>query len=140
MRIRHRDERGDTLMEIIIAIVVMGIVVSALFAAFTTAATASKRSRDFVTGDAALRNAAELVENTVRSSCTSGTTYAVPFSTNTNFLPPNLPAGFARPGDIPTTNCPPRTGAATAQVPVITLSVTLPNGVVKSLKVGVRSP
>src|SRR5439155_12429460 len=81
---RERDEAGMSLVEIVIAIVILGAVVSALLAALATAAISSKSHRDLVTADAVLRDYAESTKSAVRASCTSaGATYSV------TYLPPN---------------------------------------------------
>ena len=128
----RRDEAGDTLIEVIFAIVIIGLVSSALFAAYATGSTASNRTRDLTTVDAVLRNAAEATKTAVRAGCIgTGTTYSVHY---------DAPAGFSAPSDINNASCPPRTGSITAQAPAVTLTAAAPNGASKSLIVVVRSP
>ena len=139
-----RDERGDTLVEILIAIVVIGIVGSAAFFSISFGATNSNSHRDFVTADQVLRNAAEATKEAVRTSCANGgTTYSVAYSA----LPAPDPAQtwhqyyevnrhFTLPSDIANHACPAAAGPLAPQ----TLSVTLPSGVQKSLKIIVRAP
>ena len=138
MRLQRRDQRGDTLIEIIFAVVIMGIVVSALFASFATASTASKAGRDYVTADAVLRNFAEATKAAVRTSCTApGATFSVNY-------PSLIPAGSG----ITTTNtnanqsCPPVTGSPAAQAPTINFTVSVPNGAhtQRTLSIAVRTP
>ena len=127
----HRDERGETLVEIVIALVIIGAVVSAFFAALATSATASKSHRDLVTADAVLRDYAEATKSAVRSSCSGGgATYTVTYAPPTNFSVNPL-SGRA---------CPPTTGTPDAMAPQVDLTVTLPNGHTKQLSIDVRTP
>jgi prepilin-type N-terminal cleavage/methylation domain-containing protein len=121
----HRTERGDSLIEIIIAIVVIGVVVSAITAAISTSENGSAAHRQLVTGDTVLRNYAESVKQAVRTSCTStGGTWS---------------ASYSEPGYSVNTlsgqTCPAVTTTA-----VVPLQVTLPNGTVKSLSIVARTP
>lgn len=127
----HRDERGETLVEICIALVIIGAVIGAFFAAMTTSATASKSHRDLVTADAVLRDYAEATKTAVRSACGSGAaTYTVSYTAPANFSVNPL-VGQA---------CPPTTGAPAAMAPQVDLTVTLPNGLPKTLSINVRTP
>ena len=139
-------ERGDSLVEILLTIVVIGIVGSAAFYAISFGATNSKSHRDVVTADQLLRNSAEATKQAVRTSCANGgATYSVPFST----LPAPDPAqtwhqyyetdrSFALPADITNRTCPSSSGASAT--PTVPLSVTLPNGTTRSLSIVVRTP
>jgi prepilin-type N-terminal cleavage/methylation domain-containing protein len=131
-RARGYAERGDTLIEVLLAVVIIGVVVSAFFFAMSTGSMASAAQRDFVTADALLRNYAEAAKSAARSDCPTSTTYT---TTTTS-----LPAGFAvtnTAGFVGTDGvCP----ADTASVQKATLTVTLPDGVAKSLDIDVRTP
>jgi type II secretory pathway pseudopilin PulG len=122
---RH-DEAGTSLIEIVIALVVLGGVVASLMAALVTSSTASNTHRDLVTADTVLRDYAEATKQAVRSSCTAdGATYDV------SYTPPNrftVNALTAQP-------CP----SATTTQPVH-LTVTLPSGTTKDLDIRVRTP
>ena len=63
----QRNQRGDSLIEIIIAIVVIGLVVSAVVAAISTSENGSASHRELVTGDTVMRNYAEAVKQAVRT-------------------------------------------------------------------------
>lgn len=143
-RLRTR-ESGDTLIEIILAIVVIGIIGSAAFYTISFGATNSKSHRDFVIADQLLRNSAEATKSAVRSACASGATYSVAFST----LPAPVPTQtwhqyyeidrqFTLPTDVANNPCPASSGAAAT--PTVAVSVTLPNGTPKSLSIVVRKP
>jgi prepilin-type N-terminal cleavage/methylation domain-containing protein len=143
--VRKDRERGDTLVEILLTIVVIGIVGSAAFYTISFGATNSKSHRDFVTADQLLRNSAEATKAAVRSACISGGNYSVAFST----LPAPAPAQpwhqyyetdrqFTLPADLTNTSCPTSSGATAT--PTVVLSVTLPDGTSRSLSIVVRRP
>jgi hypothetical protein len=83
MRTFRRSEAGETLLEIIMALVVIGLVVSAYFATFSTQSSGSTAQRNLVTADGLLRDAAEGTKSAVRMDCGSSTT----FTTTTVSLP-----------------------------------------------------
>jgi type II secretory pathway pseudopilin PulG len=72
MRIRRYDEAGDSLVEIVFAIVLIGIISAGFFAAVTTSASASRSHREAVTADAVLRNFAETAKQSARDTCVDG--------------------------------------------------------------------
>ena len=55
------DERGDTLIEVLLAIVILGIAGVALLTAFATAITASSEHRHLATLDSSVRGASDQV-------------------------------------------------------------------------------
>ena len=121
----RRTQAGDSLIEIIIAIVVIGLVVSAVVAAISTAENGSAAHRELVTADHVLRNYAETVKSAVRTSCTSaGGTWSASYTE----------AGYTIPA-FSNQACP----TVTTTAPV-TLQVTLPNGTIKSMSIAVRTP
>ncbi len=125
---RRRDEAGETLVEILISVVIMGLVTGAIFATYATAASGSKSQRTFVAADAALRDAAELTKSAVKTQCgNGGTSYTVDFSA----LATN---GITPPASITNNLCP---GPTT--VTPVTFTVTWP-GQTQSLTIDVRSP
>jgi Tfp pilus assembly protein PilE len=128
-----RSEDGDTLVEIISAVVVIGLVVSAFFASFTTATRASSTHRDLVTADAVLRNYAEAIKGAARDTV-NGCGKASPTTFTASYAPP---AGFtvAANPSVSAQTCP-----AVNSTQVELLTVTLPNGKTKSLTIEVRTP
>jgi type II secretory pathway pseudopilin PulG len=130
MSVRHRDERGETLVEICIALVIIGAVLSAFFAALATATTASKSQRDLVTADAVLRDYAEATKAAVRLSCASGGTYTVAYAP---------PSGFSV-NALAGQPCPVTTGSPDAMAPQVDFTVSMPNGSTKPLSINVRAP
>jgi prepilin-type N-terminal cleavage/methylation domain-containing protein len=139
-------ERGDTLVEVLISVVLVGIIASSIFYTITLGATSSKSQRDFVTADALLRNSAEATKNVVRTTCINGaTTYSVAYSalpspdSSQNWQQYYVTGqGFAIPADLTNAPCPAFTAANTTRQ--VSLSVTLPSGATRALNIWVRSP
>ncbi len=81
---RRRSEAGDTLVEILIALAIMGIAATAILLAFTTAISGSGDHRSEVTLDSMLRAASEeatgLIQHQSFSSCAGADLYAAPGS------------------------------------------------------------
>jgi type II secretory pathway pseudopilin PulG len=124
----QRDETGDTLVEILIAVVIIGIVMGSFFGAITTGARASKTHRDLVTADAALRGYAESAKQAARDTCMSGNAGA-PF-TPPYTAPPNSGITVAAPAtDL---ICP-----SVNSVSTINITAQLPNGISKDLSIDV---
>jgi type II secretory pathway pseudopilin PulG len=125
--VRKGGDEGESLVEIVIALVLIGLVVSALMAGLATVARASKAQRDLVRVDTVLRSYAESVKNQVRLGCDGsfGDTY------NDSF---GAPLGFTATQPTPY-NCP---ATATAVVPK-TLTVS-GNGVTRAMVIEVRQP
>jgi hypothetical protein len=130
MNLRVRDENGDTLLEIVLAVVIMGLVVGAFFATYATQGSGSTAHRTLVTADGVLRGYAEATKSAVRAQCTGGATqYSV-----TSYTPPS---GYSV---NPITNAPCPPAATTTTWPPIELTVTMPNNQPRSLTLVVRSP
>ncbi len=126
---RRFDEAGESLAEIAIAIVLIGIISSAFLTAVMTSTSASKAHREAVTADAMLRNYAEAAKQAVRDMpCNSGNV-GQSFSGSISYTPPS---GWSPPVATGLT-CP----AANA-VQLVHISVTTPIGIVKTLDVEVR--
>jgi type II secretory pathway pseudopilin PulG len=121
---RHRSEAGETLIEVILTIVLVGITVGALIAGLGTAAGASKQHRDLTTADGVLRSFAEATKDAVRSCTTSGLPYTVVYTP---------PSGFTAMGAG--TSCP------SPEVPeTLTLTVTDAKGHASAMQIVVRTP
>src|SRR4051794_11468339 len=71
MRAHTPNERGDTLIEILIAIALIGLMMGALYASITLGASGSNKHKHLATADRVLRNFAEAAKTAARSSCTS---------------------------------------------------------------------
>jgi type II secretory pathway pseudopilin PulG len=72
--VRKGGDEGESLVEIVIALVLIGLVLTALMAALATAARASKSQRDLVKVDTVMRGYAESVKNEVRTACSNPAT------------------------------------------------------------------
>jgi Tfp pilus assembly protein PilV len=136
MRVTEQRQRGETLIEVLFAIVLIGAIVGAYFASYSTAAMGSKAHRDLVTADGILRSYAESIKMAVQdptSGCAkSGVTtftasYAVP-AQFANYSVSSTPSVVGQ-------ACPSKTGFTTEH-----LVVTLPNGGTRALDIRVRTP
>jgi prepilin-type N-terminal cleavage/methylation domain-containing protein len=135
MTSRRHHEAGDTLVEILIAIVLIGIVASGSFFAISVGATTSKSQRDAVTADAALRAYAEATKQAVRDvPCTSanaGASFAAQVNTDYNPSP-----GFP-PVTATGLTCP---SITTLPLTPVVITAHLQSGITKVLSVDVRTP
>jgi type II secretory pathway pseudopilin PulG len=134
MQHHRHDESGETLVEIVLALVCIGLVVSAYFATYWTSSTGSVTQRDLVTADAALRNYAESIKDAVRDT-TAGCGQASP--TTFTAAAPALPGGWSLQSSpsVVGQSCPARTTVLPVQ-----LTVTLPSHETRSMTIEVRSP
>ncbi|QNE18325.1 type II secretion system protein [Kribbella qitaiheensis] len=89
MPARHRvaDERGETLVEVLLAVAIMGIAAVALMAGLTTSVLMSDIHRKQATAGTAVRDYAEALQNYVADghyidSCASPAPYALSSFTN----------------------------------------------------------
>jgi prepilin-type N-terminal cleavage/methylation domain-containing protein len=130
MTSRRHHEAGDTLVEILIAIVLIGIVASGSFFAISVGATTSKSQHDYVLADTVLRNYAEAAKQAVRNlPCTSA-------NAGTAFTPVYTPpTGFTVTAPVSNLKCPPVTSWSEVDI-----TATLPDGTKKLLNVDVRTP
>ena len=127
-----RGDRGDTLLEVLLAVVIIGVVFSAFFVAISTGSATSAAHRNYVTADALLRDYAEAAKSAARAQCPTSTTY----TTTTTSLPTGFQvsntAGFVGTDG----SCP----ANAASLQKAEFTVTLPGGVTRSLQIDVRTP
>lgn len=123
---RARKDVGETLMEIVLTITIIGLTVTALLAGLATAGNAGNAQRISVKADVYLRNYAEYTKAAVQQCLGAATTYTVTYQ-------PPVGSGFALSGAGST--CP---IAATTQL--LTLTVTGPLGFHDDLAIKVRTP
>ena len=133
---KKRDDSGETLVEVLCTILILGSAIAALVAGLGTTALNSVRHRDQATGNALLRSYAEALKQTTTgdgfyTNCRS-TPYAVPTSKYT------LPSGWAAPTNVVTlgSTCP-GTDPGTQQVRI---TIVTPKNATQSLDIWVRSP
>src|SRR5262245_58765397 len=82
--VRGRDsDRGETLVEVLIAIVLIGVISSAYFVTASTQTRASSLNKELVQADAVARSYAELSKAAVRNGCTAG----APLTIDTSSFP-----------------------------------------------------
>jgi type II secretory pathway pseudopilin PulG len=117
-------DRGDTLIEIVLTVVITAITVTALVSGLATAGTAGQAQRNSVSTDTVMRNYAEATKAAARG-CTDGAAFVVPFAA-AGFTVATTPAGVLCPPPISTQQ--------------LELSVTGPNGVKHVMSIKIRTP
>jgi Tfp pilus assembly protein PilE len=123
---RARDDAGETLVEIVLTVVIIGLTVTALISGLATVSSASQSHRDDVRSDAVVRNYAEATKAAVRTCTGKSKTYTVSYSPPKGFTVSVSPADSI---------CPAVDSART-----LTLQVTGPSGVRSSMQIAVRAP
>jgi Tfp pilus assembly protein PilV len=124
----RRTQAGDSLIEIVIAVVVIGAVVSALLTAIVTNENGTTSHRELVTADNVLRNFAEKIKSDVRRDCSAaGIVWTSTYTQRTGY-PTNALSNATR-------TCP-----ALDSTQQIDLTVTTPGAVAKHLSIVVRTP
>jgi type II secretory pathway pseudopilin PulG len=121
-----RRDAGETLVEIVLTVVIIGVAVTALITGLASTATASNTNRSLVTADAIMRNLAEAVKDAA-SHCQAGDVLAVE--------PVATPAGFSTSIDPASPACPPAVTPSTLE-----LSVVGPGDLQQTMQVVVRTP
>jgi type II secretory pathway pseudopilin PulG len=130
---RARQDVGETLVEVLLTVVIVGLTFTALISSLGMAGNAGNSQRQSVQADVVMRNYAEATKIAVQS-CVLGGTYAVTY-------PLPLPVGFSvstEPGAderLAVGSCPP---VGTTQV--LTLRVKMALGGSVSMNIRVRTP
>jgi prepilin-type N-terminal cleavage/methylation domain-containing protein len=130
-RRRAMGQRGETLIEVLIAIVLLGAISSAYFIGATTQTRASASNRELVQADAVARSYAELAKSAVRTGCTPGAAFTVDTS--------SFPAGYTP--STPTSGphqqlCP----QSPTSPQIIDLTITTPHNYSENLSFEVLTP
>ncbi|MBK5331808.1 MAG: hypothetical protein JJD93_07550 [Ilumatobacteraceae bacterium] len=123
---RARRDVGETLMEIVFTITIIGLTVTALLSGLATAGNAGNSQRIAVQADVYLRNYAEATKAAVQKCVDGVTTYSV------TYQPPSG-SGFAASGAG--SACP-----VVTTTQLLTLTVTGPRGFHDDLGIRVRTP
>ena len=126
MMARAQNDVGETLIEIVLTIVSVGLTIAALLSSLATVGNASNAQRRSVQTDVVMRNYAEATKAATQT-CVVGGTYTVVY-------PAPLPTGFAISGAG--SACP--TQATVAQL--LTLTVTGPFGPPTTMQIKVNTP
>ena len=116
---------GETLIEVVLTVVIIGISVTALLSGLATAASAGNSQRISVMTDDVMRNYAEVTKAAARG-CVVGGIYSVAFAAPKGFTVSTSPAD---------TKCPDVTSTK-----LLTLTVKGPTGIAKQLQIRVRTP
>lgn len=120
-----RRDRGDTLIEIILTVVITAIAVSALISSLATAGAASTAQRQNVVADAVLRNYAEATKHAARE-CVAGEEYTVDYV---------APDGYELTIEPAVAVCP-----NTDETALISITVDTPTDYTQSMQFRVRTP
>jgi Tfp pilus assembly protein PilV len=120
--IRQR-EAGSSLIEVLIAVLILGITVSALVGGVISSILTSRIHRDDATGDTVIRSYAEQIEAAVVTQCATSSTYTIGYT----------PPSFFTAAEAPSTSCPPTTE-------VVTLSVSAGGGTTETMQILLRRP
>ena len=157
---RVRSEAGDTLIEVLISIAILGITIAALLGALVTTITSASEHRSLASLDTVLRSYAEQLKYDVQLQGTNSwfTQCATVSSPTTS--PPQYEGHTITPANQPPSahysvvvlgikywNDSTNNFDATCSAPgdqsgfqLVTLQAKAPNGITEPLSVGVRSP
>lgn len=124
-RPRPVRDLGESLVEIVLTVVIVGVTVTALVSGLATVAAAGDAHRQGVRADTVMRNYAEAAKAAARA-CTVGGTW-IP-----SYTPPS---GYSVSFSPSTTTCP-----AVSTTRRVTLSVVSPNGTRDEMTIVVRTP
>ncbi len=122
---REPRDRGETLIEIVITVVITSITITALVSSLATTGSAGVAQRNRAAADTVMRNYAEATKQGARS-CVVGGAYSVDYAVPDGYTAVAEPAG-----DV----CP-----DASSVKRITLTVTDPTGVADSMQIAIRTP
>jgi type II secretory pathway pseudopilin PulG len=129
LTMRARTDIGETLIEIVVAIVIIGLTVTALLSSLATAGNAGNVQRISVQADVVMRNYAEATKAAVEG-CVAGGSYTVIYPAIEAPLPPGFTAPTGAGGLCP----------ALSTTQPLTLIVNGPLGFRDSMVIKVRTP
>ena len=131
----RRDDKGETLIEVLAAIIILGTAIAALLSGLGTAVLNSSRHRDSATGNALLRGYAEALKQSTRAGYRTNCPTSYPVSPTAY----TLPSGWAVPTNTVINPCPFGAGSDLGTQRV-TITIVTPKNVSQSLDVWVRKP
>ena len=123
---RQRTDRGESLVEIVIAVVIIGITVSALLLSLGATGTSAQFQRTSVETDTVMRNYAEATKLAGPACDETTNSYDFGFEPLAGFTVSATPAGGVCPVD------------QTSEP--LTLAVTGPTGVTQTMQIVIRTP
>ncbi len=127
----HEDEDGSTLIEVLVASVIMASTVIMLVTGMGVLFTSSIQNRQLTTTSVVARDYAEALDLAVaQASAQSG-----PWCSTSYTVPWTPPTGFTV---TPSFGACPATDAATPQFQTVTISASAPSGAVELLRMVVR--
>ncbi|MFN8028521.1 MAG: type II secretion system protein [Acidimicrobiia bacterium] len=139
-RERGRGERGETLVELLVTVVIMGSAIVALVAGVATAVASSDTHRQDSTAEGVIRSYAERVQAATYTDC--ATTYApgytVPASSGTWTMEITSIRYLQADGSSFASTCPPDLGAQ--QITLHVVSPHTKNGADETLVIVKRDP
>ena len=128
---KRRSDAGETLLEVLIAMIIFGGAISALLAGIATVALGSASHRTEASANALLRSYSEAVKRSARDTyrpCPLTTTYPIDTADYVK------PTGWATP--VNTVTC----SGADVGVQQVRITVTAPKGEQQKLEIWVRKP
>jgi type II secretory pathway pseudopilin PulG len=125
----NRRDAGETLIEVLITMIIVGVAISALVAGIATSVLATSRHRDHATANALLRSYAEAVKENARTGY-------IPCASSYD----NLDGRYAQPAgwDEPTNEVIWEGGCTDNGLQHVRVSVMTPKGVEQSLDLWIR--
>lgn len=120
---RARGDRGETLVEILLTVIIVGLTVTALVSSLATVSNAGNSQRNSVRADVELRNYAEKTKLATQN-CVAGAPYTVTYVPPTGYT-----VGSNSDGKCPDTGAKP-----------VKLTIDGPSGLHDSLDIWVRTP
>jgi type II secretory pathway pseudopilin PulG len=124
----RRCERGATLVEILVAVAIMGTAIVALLAGSSAIYTTSAVNRQATTAAVVARDYVEALEGAVTTDTWCATSYSP------SYTPPAGYSAVASMGSCPSVS------ASTPQFQTATITVTSPNGGTETIHTVVRKP
>ena len=136
---RFANQSGETLVEVLIAIVLIGLISAGYFYAASSQRQTTIINKEQITADTVARSYAELAKATVRNGCTPNLHFPViDPSTGQPYVPPDLfSISTLDSMGTDTQICP---ASPTAAPQTVQITITTPNQAHAKLSFAVRTP